>query len=70
VIEEFIMNNDWQGYSGGRIEVYRSDEHYAIDEIRFFIPTDKMEQFRKFWDFWETDKPIRIGGIDTFKKED
>ena len=60
-VEEFVLNPDYAGYVGGRIEVYSGDPFgYASNEIRFF--TMKVEEFRDFrekWDFADvTDKQL------------
>jgi len=68
VVEEAIMNKDYFGYRGGRIEIHREDQPYAVDEVRFFIPEKFMEDFRKLFDFKTTDKKIfHIGEIDLEK---
>ena len=58
VIEEGIMNSEYEGWRGGRIEIYdRNDKTgYACYEARFFIPAEFMESFRETWDFKESDK--------------
>jgi len=58
VIEEMIMNPQYKGYRGGRIEVYDRKEKsgYTCYEARFLIPEEFMEDFRKLWDFKEADK--------------
>ena len=38
VIEEMILNSDYKGFRGGRIEVYKNNSSYAEWEFRFFIP--------------------------------
>jgi hypothetical protein len=62
VVEECIMNSDYEGYRGGRIEVYdnQDDSGYAIGEARFFIPEEFIEGFRNLFDFKESDKEIFI----------
>lgn len=50
-IEEFVQDPLYQGYIGGRIEVYKRDEPYACNEIRFF--THKVRKFRAFRDRWD-----------------
>jgi hypothetical protein len=44
--EETVMNPDYYGYIGGRIEVYYPNEGYDRYEIRFF--TKKVKQFNRF----------------------
>lgn len=62
VVEECIMNSEYEGYRGGRVEVYdnESDSPYAIGEARFFLPEEFMEGFRKLFDFKDSDKPVFI----------
>ena len=53
-VEEAVMNPDYAGHVGGRVEVYEigSDSQYAIEEIRFF--TNKQKEYyrlRERWDF-------------------
>lgn len=51
-IEEGIMNPDYQGYIGGRIEIWVDDYEYDIDEIRFLTKDIKgFYKFRNKWDF-------------------
>jgi len=53
-VEEMVLNPNYQGYVGGRIEVYVENQEYAVEEIRFF--TKKIKEFDKFrekWDFQE-----------------
>lgn len=62
IVEEMIMNRDYDGYAAGRIEVYDNKigggyHHY---EGRFFIPLELLDDFRKLIDFVESDKPIYI----------
>jgi hypothetical protein len=58
VVEEMVMNPQYKGYRGGRIEVYDRKEKsgYACYEARFLIPEEFMDDFRKTWDFKESDK--------------
>jgi len=51
-IEEAVLNPDYKGFIGGRIEVWRPGEAYAIDEIRFFTKKQsEFYEFREDWDF-------------------
>jgi len=50
-IEEAVLNPDYKGFIGGRIEVYRLGEAYASEEIRFF--TKKQDEFYKFREDWD-----------------
>lgn len=58
VIEEAVLNPKYDGWRGGRIEVYdRKDKSgYACYEARFFIPEEFIGPFRETWDFKESDK--------------
>ena len=56
-VEEGIMNPQYAGYVGGRIEVFLHERlggkdsmntQYAVDEIRFF--TNKLKEFFEFRD--------------------
>jgi adenine specific DNA methylase Mod len=62
VIEEMIMNPQYAGYRGGRIEVYDSEDEsgYAVYEGRFFLPEEFYHEFREIFDFKYTDKFVRI----------
>jgi len=53
-VAEFIMNPEYENYTGGRLEVYGKDDEYAREEIRFF--TDRENEFRKFRDKWDFEK--------------
>jgi len=52
-IGEAIFNPDYQGYHGGRVEVYdeRKDSPYAIEEMRYFTRDPAFNKFRNEWDF-------------------
>lgn len=51
-VEEAVLNPDYQGYIGGRIEVYRSkDCTFNSEEIRFF--TKDIDGFNAFRDEWD-----------------
>lgn len=52
-IEEGIMNTDYEGYVGGRVEVWVEESEYDIDEIRFFTKSPDWYEFRERWDFKE-----------------
>ena len=60
-IEEFVLNPAYDGYIGGRIEVYGNNPlGYADKEIRFFtMKADEFRAFRERWDFKDvTDKQL------------
>lgn len=50
-IEEGIMNPQYWGYVGGRIEVSKPDDSFTTEEIRFF--TKNTEEYYKFRDEWD-----------------
>lgn len=62
VVEEAILNPDYEDYCAGRVEVYDrySKSPYAIYEARFLIPKEFMEDFRKTFDFKESNLPVII----------
>ena len=65
-IEEAVMNPDWAGYVGGRVEVTKAGEDYASEEIRFF--TNKLSDFyrlREELDF----KEVSAGKLEQLRKE-
>ena len=65
-IEEAVMNPDWAGYVGGRVEVTRAGEDYASEEIRFF--TNKLSDFYRLRD--ELDfKEVSAGKLEQLRKE-
>ena len=55
-VEEGILNPDYEGYVGGRVEVYDDINEYAIEEIRFFTNKKSWNRFRDKWDFMEVTK--------------
>lgn len=71
IVEECIMNNTFEGFRAGRIEIHdeKKDSPYAIDEARFILPEEFIDGFRDLFDFKRTDKPIRISW-DMFKYPD
>jgi hypothetical protein len=50
--EECIMNIDYEGYVGGRIEVYYPHEEYPREELRFL--TRKTRAFERFRDWYDS----------------
>jgi len=51
-VEEMILNPDYTGYIGGRVEVHHpEDRGYHSEEIRFF--TKNIEEFSIFRDEWD-----------------
>ncbi len=63
-IEEAVLNPDYQGYIGGRIEVHRPEDSYCLREIRFF--TKDITGFNTFRDQWDM-KDITAKELDTIK---
>jgi len=55
--EEMIMNREYDGYFGGRIEVYdrKSESPYAVYEGRVFLPRECYSKFRECFDMLESD---------------
>ncbi len=58
VTEEMIMNKKADKFCAGRVEAFdnMSDTGYACYEARFFIPREFMDDFRKMWDFKESNE--------------
>jgi len=55
-IEESIMNLKYEGFRGGRIEVFKCSEEggdRACDEIRFFVSPKNESSFLVFRDKWD-----------------
>jgi len=50
-VEEMILNPEYEGYIGGRIEVQHIDDIWPRTEIRWF--TKDIEGFLKFRDTWD-----------------
>ena len=69
VVEEVVMNPDYQWGRGGRIEVYdnKCKDGYAIYEARWFLPIEFADKFREVFDFKESD---RLPYINWNQKED
>lgn len=55
--EEFWhVKPEYENWHIGRVEVYKKDEQWAADELRFATPpTDEWLVFREKWDFKEVD---------------
>jgi hypothetical protein len=66
-VEECILNPKWEGYVGGRIEVYEiGSEKYAIEEIRFL--TKKLKAYHKLrgrYDF----EDVTAKGLERLRKK-
>ena len=58
VIEEMVMNTEYQWGRGGRIEVTdsKSKSDYPVYEARWFLPCEIADKFREIFDFKEFDK--------------
>ena len=63
-IEEGILNPKYEGYVGGRVEVYGSESGYATEEMRFFTKDKSFYEFRERYDFVGVDKR----GLDRIRK--
>jgi len=61
---EMVLNPDYEGWAAGRIEIWdsESDSGYPIEEARYFVKYTDEDAFRSFWDNFESDWPIYIGG--------
>ena len=57
VIEECVMNKDYQMFRCGRIEVFdeQNPSGYAVYEARFKIPEELFSAFREAFDFKTSD---------------
>ena len=61
IIEEMVLNPEYYGYAGGRIEVWdtKADSLYP-EEYRFLIPVELMGGFREWLDGASSVKPVYI----------
>ena len=58
-IEEAIMNQNYESWVGGRIEIFDDTSPYAIEEIRFFTDNVKaFEGLRESWEFKSVSKKL------------
>ena len=59
-VEEAVLNPQYAGFVGGRIEVDDGVSPYSIEEIKFLTPRQEaFEQFRDAWDFeWVTEEQL------------
>ena len=68
-IEEGILNSDYFGYVGGRIEVYEigpDADEYAIEEIRFLTKKQKeYHRLRGRYDF----EDVTAKGLERLRKK-
>jgi len=58
-VEEAVMNPQFAGYIGGRVEIIPDDSAtgYSSEEIRFFTKdTDGFYALREKWDFIEVNE--------------
>jgi hypothetical protein len=62
VVEEMVLNPDYLGYRGGRVEVFdrESEDDYAVYEARFLVPERFFQAFYDMWDGEESDLMPRI----------
>lgn len=56
IVEYGIMNNDWDNWRMGRIELHKEGEHYAVYEGFIRLPAKAFEALREELDFKEYDK--------------
>jgi hypothetical protein len=61
-VEEAVMNPQWDGYIGGRIEVTPDGSPFghASEEIRFF--TNKVDEFSLFCEKYDFKDVARVYG--------
>ena len=59
------MNPKFEGYAGGRLEVFKHGVEYNIEEIRFF--TKKREAFDKFRELWDFEH-VTLKTLDNIRK--
>lgn len=57
VVGEAIMNPAYEGYAGGRIEVFDAEDPqgYAVYEGRWLVPVELEDEFRDTFDFRKVD---------------
>lgn len=48
-----IMNPEYEHLRGGRIEIWRDDSSWSVEEIRFLLPPDIYVRLREKLDFLE-----------------
>lgn len=72
ITEEAVLNEDFAGYRGGRVEVHDGQwaDGYACYEWRFMIPENAFEKFSVFIEGLETEKPIMIRADFNFDKQE
>jgi len=56
IIEYGIMNNDWDGWRMGRIELHKEGEKYAVYEGFICLPAKAFQALREELDWKEFDK--------------
>ena len=66
IVEEAMFGKEWEGYAGGRIEIWHKDYPYDVEEIRLILPRNLFKKVREVLDFQECDK-FQIG--DVFSEE-
>ena len=51
-VEECVLNPDFAGCIGGRVEITWEDDNWPCAELRFLTKKiEQFEQFREQWDF-------------------
>lgn len=57
VIEQMVLNPDYQQYRSGRIEMFERDSESAFQdlELHFMVPSEVFDAFRDIWDEKEFD---------------
>jgi len=66
-IEEYWdVKPEYRDWSIGRIEIFKNDEQWAVDELRFSTPPSaEWTIFREEWDFKDVDNR---DDLEKFKK--
>ena len=59
------MNPNYYSCVGGRIEVSKPDDYFALEEIRFF--TKNREEFYKFREKWDM-KEVTKGELEEIRQ--
>jgi hypothetical protein len=64
VTEEVVLNPDYAGFRGGRIEIWQ-DGPYDVAEVGFLVPEEMFNSFREVFDGKSVDG-IQIGNVSTW----
>lgn len=66
-IEEAVLNPDFAGCHGGRVEVTRNGDDYPSEEIRFFVK-DHLSEYYRLRDLWDG-KELTAAQLDKLRKD-